>query len=105
MVIAAASYAYTIEPVAGVVVGVVLAAAMAAAYFVSIQQKVSRMLPFFFFSGKFATVFSAIAVHSTLTQHDPAFELARAPTRVSLQVLLRDPKKKYTVTLVEREVR
>ena len=49
LVIAAASYAYTIEPVAGAVVGVVLAAAMAAAYFVSIQQKVGSHIASYFF--------------------------------------------------------
>ena len=46
LAIAAASYAYTIEPVAGAVVFVVLAAGLAAAYFISTQQKVVSSFSF-----------------------------------------------------------
>eukprot|EP00729_Bicosta_minor_P015587 gene15587-1889_t len=57
LAVAATSYAFTADPIAGVVVGVLLVAAFATVYFMSIQQK----------------------------------------------ILLKDPKKKYTVALIERE--
>lgn len=98
LAVAATSYAFTADPIAGVVVGVLLVAAFATVYFMSIQQKVQTDCQQSQLRGDPNVFISSYVILFLLTY---PCSVASLP----IQILLKDPKKKYTVALIEREVR